>query len=202
MVLLVVLLGIWVAGDNPTPAIDLVVTQSVQSVPQRAAHRGYGGNFAVRLDAVVMAGNGAGSAAGCLAGRPADRGAAGDGGATPVPGQPADQRDSDAAAPVDPPVWVYRDELSYSFPSGHVMEYVMLFGLLMWLAYRCMRPGALRTLTLVGMGLLIGLVGVSRIYLGAHWLTDVVGAYLAGAACLAWAMWVISEHYGFAAQGR
>jgi undecaprenyl-diphosphatase len=73
---------------------------------------------------------------------------------------------------------------SYSFPSGHVMIYVGFFGFLFFLAYTLLRRSWVRTLLLAGLGALVGLVGLSRIYLGQHWASDVLGAYLLGGLAL------------------
>lgn len=73
---------------------------------------------------------------------------------------------------------------SYSFPSGHVMFYTAFFGFVWYLAFFWMRPSWLRVLVLVVTGLLVALVGLSRVYLGEHWFTDVVGAYLLGSLTL------------------
>jgi membrane-associated phospholipid phosphatase len=69
---------------------------------------------------------------------------------------------------------------SFSFPSGHVMFYSGFFGFLWFLAYTHLKPSPLRSLLLVGFGLLVASVGLSRIYLGEHWASDVVGGYLLG----------------------
>jgi membrane-associated phospholipid phosphatase len=73
---------------------------------------------------------------------------------------------------------------SYSFPSGHVMFYVSLFGFVWYVVYTLLNRSLTRSLLLVLFGALIGLVGVSRIYLGQHWASDVLGAYLLGSLVL------------------
>jgi len=72
----------------------------------------------------------------------------------------------------------------YSFPSGHVMFYTGFFGFICFLTYTLLKPSWIRTLLLVVFGSHIILVGLSRIYLGNHWASDVLGAYLLGGACL------------------
>lgn len=67
-----------------------------------------------------------------------------------------------------------------SFPSGHVFFFVGFFGYLFFLAYVLLRRGKTRRLALVLLGAPVALVGLSRVYLGAHWPSDVIGAYLAG----------------------
>ena len=67
-----------------------------------------------------------------------------------------------------------------SFPSGHVEFFVTFFGFLLFLGYVLLKRGWLRRAVVIVCGLLIALIGVSRVYLGAHWPSDTVGAYLAG----------------------
>ena len=74
---------------------------------------------------------------------------------------------------------------SYSFPSGHVMFYLGLFGFAWFLAYSLLKPSLKRGFLLVVFGGLVVLVGLSRIYVGEHWASDVLGAYLLGSLTLA-----------------
>jgi len=73
---------------------------------------------------------------------------------------------------------------SYSFPSGHVMFYVSLFGFVWYLVYTLLKRSLSRSLLLAFFGALLCLVGISRIYLGQHWASDVLGAYLLGSLVL------------------
>jgi undecaprenyl-diphosphatase len=74
---------------------------------------------------------------------------------------------------------------SYSFPSGHVMFYLGFFGFIWFLAFTLLKPSLKRSLLLVFFGILIVLIGVSRVYLGEHWPSDVLGSYLLGSLTLA-----------------
>jgi membrane-associated phospholipid phosphatase len=74
---------------------------------------------------------------------------------------------------------------SFSFPSGHVMFYTGFFGFIWFLAYSLLKKSGFRLLILIILGILNLFVGISRIYLGQHWASDVVGAYLLGTLTLA-----------------
>jgi len=67
-----------------------------------------------------------------------------------------------------------------SFPSGHTLFYVTFFGFLAYLAYAQLKPGKLRTTVLLLTGLLIVLIGPSRIWMGQHWASDVMASYALG----------------------
>jgi undecaprenyl-diphosphatase len=70
---------------------------------------------------------------------------------------------------------------SSSFPSGHVTGYVVLYGFLFYLAYTLLpRRSPLRWALLVVFGLLVLLVGPSRIYMGQHWASDALAGYTLG----------------------
>jgi undecaprenyl-diphosphatase len=73
----------------------------------------------------------------------------------------------------------------YSFPSGHVIFYTTLFGLTFWVVWIAWKNSLLRNAVLVALAMLITVVGFSRVYLGEHWPSDVIGAY-----CLA-SLWVV-----------
>jgi undecaprenyl-diphosphatase len=73
---------------------------------------------------------------------------------------------------------------SYSFPSGHVMFYLGFFGFVAFLVFSLLKPSLKRSLLLVFLCSLIILIGLSRIFLGQHWASDVFGAYLLGSLTL------------------
>jgi membrane-associated phospholipid phosphatase len=71
----------------------------------------------------------------------------------------------------------------YSFPSGHTMAATVLYGILAVLLMTKVKRKRFKVLVAISAGLLIALVGFSRMYLGAHYLSDVLGAVAEG---LAW----------------
>ncbi|PIP85681.1 hypothetical protein COY48_00505 [Candidatus Collierbacteria bacterium CG_4_10_14_0_8_um_filter_43_86] len=76
---------------------------------------------------------------------------------------------------------VFRDK---SFPSLHVLTFTMFFGYLLFLAIYKVRTKWLKLAISLSATILILTIGISRIYLGAHWVSDVVGGYLLGSAFL------------------
>jgi len=73
---------------------------------------------------------------------------------------------------------------SLSFPSGHTMGTTGVIGCLVLLSYALRAPRAIRWLATVLGFAVIALVGISRVYLGAHYPSDVLGGFLAAAAWL------------------
>lgn len=72
-----------------------------------------------------------------------------------------------------------------SFPSGHVVHYVVFFGfLLVVMLINKQIPSFWRMTIGILSAILILAISVSRIYLGAHWVSDVIGGYLFGFAYL------------------
>lgn len=79
-----------------------------------------------------------------------------------------------------------------SFPSGHVLFFIGFFGYLFYLSFIKMKPGWIRNASLTILASLVFLIGVSRIYLGAHWFSDVLGSYLIGTV---WLLVVVHLHH-------
>ncbi|WP_162428495.1 phosphatase PAP2 family protein [Pontibacter pudoricolor] len=68
----------------------------------------------------------------------------------------------------------------YSFPSGHATTAMALFGLLAYFIYRHNRDKPYRKFIVWAAAILILLVGFSRIYLGVHFLSDVLAGFILG----------------------
>lgn len=71
-----------------------------------------------------------------------------------------------------------------SFPSGHVITFVGVYGFLGWLGWTLIRDPALRVAATAVPVALVALVGPSRVYQGHHWPTDVTASYLLGTTYL------------------
>ncbi len=81
-----------------------------------------------------------------------------------------------------------------SFPSGHAFLAILFWGFLGYLAYTRLRAPRLGALALFGSAVMILLVGFSRVYLGAHWPSDVLGGYIAGSTFLVILIWMEHRH--------
>ena len=78
-----------------------------------------------------------------------------------------------------------------SFPSGHMMRTVIVYGLLAFVIYRLLASPRARALAVAGAIIAIVLVAFDRLYLDVHWESDVIGGLLLGAiALLAGTVWL------------
>ncbi|HEX5691997.1 MAG TPA: phosphatase PAP2 family protein [Roseiflexaceae bacterium] len=73
---------------------------------------------------------------------------------------------------------------SYSFPSGHSMGSIVCYGMLAFLGARLLRDRRKRAALIVAAALLVFGIGLSRVYFGVHFPTDVLGGFVAGAIWL------------------
>lgn len=71
-------------------------------------------------------------------------------------------------------------ENGYSFPSGHSMVSFAFYGFLIYLINKNIKNKKIKYPLIVLLSLLILLIGISRIYLGVHYVTDVLGGYIIG----------------------
>ncbi len=69
---------------------------------------------------------------------------------------------------------------TFSFPSGHATASLCYFGCLIWLGWRFIQPQLWRTLWTILMVVAILLVGLSRVYFGVHYPTDVLAGWISG----------------------
>ena len=74
---------------------------------------------------------------------------------------------------------VFQGFNQYAYPSGHVLFFVVFFGFLAFLSWMHL-AGRVRWIIIAVCSSLIVLIGPSRVYLGEHWASDVIGSYLIG----------------------
>lgn len=76
-------------------------------------------------------------------------------------------------------------EVGYSFPSGHSMVSMAFYGLCAWMVWHYERDRIMKWFLCLCFGLAIGLVGVSRVYLGVHYASDVLAGFCVSIAWVA-----------------
>jgi membrane-associated phospholipid phosphatase len=85
----------------------------------------------------------------------------------------------------------------YGFPSGTAFFAVVLLGMIVYLVWRTRPPRLTAVLTLGISLLLVLLCGLSRVYTGEHWATDVLGGWLLGGA---WLLVLVAAYRGWSSR--
>lgn len=93
-------------------------------------------------------------------------------------------------------VYILDHQISPSYPSGHVVFFTVFYGFLIAAMFHTKKiPRLLRgTIALISFALIV-IISISRIYLGAHWLTDVIAGYLLGVILLAILLYFYFKDY-------
>lgn len=90
-----------------------------------------------------------------------------------------------------PNILRFASEHGYSFPSGHSMGSVIFFGGLMFILYQLKKRDWITQIALVASIILIVLIGISRVYLGVHYPSDVIAGFTFGV------IWLLGSFYVF-----
>ena len=81
---------------------------------------------------------------------------------------------------VRPSINQFIDAVGFSFPSGHSMGSMIFYGIISYFIIRSQRSITIKVMVTMISFLFITMIGISRIYLNAHYPSDVIAGYLAG----------------------
>ena len=82
----------------------------------------------------------------------------------------------------------------YSFPSGHAMSAMAVYGTLAFLLWRHISTRFGRSLLIFFSAMMIFMIGISRVYLGVHYPSDIIGGYFASGFWLGAAIWSFQRY--------
>ncbi|MCI8498391.1 MAG: phosphatase PAP2 family protein [Bacilli bacterium] len=85
------------------------------------------------------------------------------------------------------------EESGYSFPSGHSAVSLAFYGYIIYLIFKYCKNKFLKTILIGFLTMMILSIGMSRIYLGVHYVTDVIGGYCFSLAYLVWYTYLIDR---------
>jgi membrane-associated phospholipid phosphatase len=80
---------------------------------------------------------------------------------------------------------------AWGFPSGHVLSLVVLFGLVSYVLFRATTRRRWQYLGSAACAGAVLTVAWSRLYLEAHWISDVAGGFMLGLVCLLLSIWLV-----------
>lgn len=87
------------------------------------------------------------------------------------------------------------NEKSFAFPSGHSMIAIALYGFLIYLVYKNIKNKFLKIILIISLATLILGIGISRVYLGVHYPTDVLAGYSIAIPIIVLIICKISDHF-------
>ena len=96
-----------------------------------------------------------------------------------------------------PLIPLLKEAKGLSFPSGHALNSVAFYGLLIYLVYRNVKHIALKWSLIVLLSFIILMIGISRVYLRVHYVSDVVAGYCVGLMWLIIVIWVLRQIENF-----
>lgn len=97
-----------------------------------------------------------------------------------------------------PPLPWFANASGFSFPSGHTLMTTIFYSFILYLIIRNHYNSKFRRWLIPGLGLLPVLVGISRVYLGVHYVSDVLGGLALGVAWVG--LWMIVREHGIREQ--
>lgn len=93
-------------------------------------------------------------------------------------------------------------ETGWAFPSNHTLLTTALVGALVLVVWRATPRAGVRTVALVAGVVTAALMGLSRLYVGDHWLTDVLASYAIAGTVLGAVAWVTGRRWPWRPSGR